>query len=537
MDKIYVFGHKKPDTDSVTSAIAYAKLKNMLGFKCEPRVLGDINNETKYVLKHFKVNMPKYLNDVKVQIKDLNYRKGCFIESNESIYNVYKYMMSRFISSVPISIEGYFDGVLSMKDITTDYINTKEKKLTSTYQHTIEVLNGTEVLKFNDKFSYDIIAPFKVSETFLKETKMDTSTCLIVGDRTNIIENAINNHIGLIILIDNIDLKKSLIDLAKKNRINIIKTEKNYFEVIKLINFANSIDTISYEKSIVCFKEEMTVDDALDALKINHHNYYPIVDEENKCLGLLKVSDLDEKTPKKVILVDHNEELQSVDGLNEAEIIEIIDHHKIGTIGTDRPMNFRNRTVGSTNTIIYTLYKEHNAQIDKDIAGIMASGIISDTLLLKSPTTTPLDVKALNELSVIAGMDYESFGLKMFKNGSVFSGKTKEEIFFQDFKSFEIEDKKVGVSQVLTTDIDSFINQKKDYLVLIEDTCFDKNYNVLAMFVTDIIGECSYIFYNKASQNIFDYCFGECYEGKKLEGFVSRKKQIIPLIMKALGHR
>lgn len=537
MDKIYVFGHKKPDTDSVTSAIAYSKLKNMLGVKCEPRVLGDINNETKYVLKHFKMELPKYLNDVKVQIKDLNYRKGCFIEANESIYDAYKYMMKRFISSVPVAINGYFSGVLSMKDITTDYINSGNKKLISTYDNTLNAINGEEILKSTDSFSYDIVAPFKVSEAFLKEVQLDQNTCLIVGDRQNIIEHAINNNVGLIILTDDYDLKNSLIDLAKKNRINIIKTKKNYFEVIRLISFANLISSINYEKTIVCFKEEMNVDDALDSIRINHHNYYPIVDEENKCLGLLKVSDLDEKVPKKVILVDHNEESQSADGLNEADILEIIDHHKIGTIGTDRPINFRNMTVGSTNTIIYTLYKEHNAQIDKNIAGIMASGIISDTLLLKSPTTTPLDVKALNELSVIANIDYEAFGIKMFKNGSIFAGKSKEEIFFQDFKSFDIDDKKVGVSQVLTTDVESFINQKNEYINLIEDLAFDKNYNVLAMFVTDIIGECSYVFYNKASKNIMDFCFEECYEGKCLEGIVSRKKQIIPLIMKALGHR
>ena len=537
MDKIYVFGHKKPDTDSVTSAIAYSKLKNMLGVKCEPRVLGDINNETKYVLKHFKMERPKYLNDVKVQSKDLNYRKGCFIDAKESIYDAYRYMMSRFISSVPVSVNGYFNGVLSMKDITTDYINCSKKELVSTYNHTLNALDGEQLLKFTDIFSYNIVAPFKVSEAFLKDTVLDENTCLIVGDRLNIIETAINNNVGLIILTDNLELKNSLLDLAKKNRVNIIRTTKDYFEVIKLIGFANLISTVNYEKTIVCFKEEMNVDDALDAIRINHHNYYPIIDEENKCLGLLKVSDLDEKMPKKVILVDHNEESQSADGLNEADILEIIDHHKIGTIGTDRPINFRNMTVGSTNTIIYTLYKEHNAQIDKDIAGIMASGIISDTLLLKSPTTTPLDVKALNELSVIAGIDYETFGLKMFKNGSIFSGKTKEEIFFQDFKSFDIDDKKVGVSQVLTTDFDSFLNQKNEYINLIEEIAFDKNYNVLAMFVTDIIGECSYIFYNKSSQNIFNFCFDECYQGKKLDGFVSRKKQIIPLIMKALGHR
>lgn len=537
MEKIYVFGHKKPDTDSVTSAIAYSKLKNMQGVKCEPRVLGDINNETKYVLKHFKIELPKYLNDVKIQIKDLNYRKGCYIEASESIYNAYKYMMSRYISSVPITINGYFSGVLSMKDITSDYINNKNQKVESSYKHILEILGGEEILKFDNTFNCNLIAPFKVSETFLKETIFDNNTCLIVGDRANVIEHAINKKVGLIILTDNYNLKQSSIDLAKKNKINIIKTEKNYFEVIKIINFANFISTIEYEKNIICFKEEMIVDDILDATRINHHNYYPIIDEDNKCLGSLKIADLDEKVPKKVILVDHNEESQSADGLDEADILEIIDHHKIGTIGTDRPINFRNMTVGSTNTIIYTLYKEYNAQIDKDIAGIMASGIISDTLLLKSPTTTPLDVKALNELAVIAGIDYETFGLKMFKNGSIFSGKTKEEIFFQDFKSFDIEDKKVGVSQVLTTDVDSFLNQQKDYIQIIEEISFDKNYDVIAMFVTDIIGECSYIFYNKQSQSIFDYCFDSCYQGKRLDGFVSRKKQIIPLIMKALGHK
>lgn len=537
MDKIFVFGHKKPDTDSVTSAIAYSKLKNMLGYKCEARVLGDINNETKYVLKHFKMDLPKYLNDVKIQIKDLNYRKGCYIDINESIYNAYKYMMSRYISSVPVSINGFFSGIISMRDITTDLVNNNNLKLVSTFDHTLAVLNGTSVLKFDDNFSYNLVAPFKVTETFLKEVNFNNETCLIVGDRLNIIESAINNCVGLIILTDDIDLKKSLIDLAKKNKVNIIKTSKNYFEVIKLIGFSNLISTINYEKNVICFKEEMNVDDVYDAIRLNHHNYYPIVSEENKCLGLLKVSDLDEKTPKKVILVDHNEESQSADGLNEADILEIIDHHKIGTIGTDRPINFRNMTVGSTNTIIYTLYKEYNAQIDKNIAGIMAAGIISDTLLLKSPTTTALDVKALNELAVIADIDYEAFGLKMFKNGSIFSGKTKEEIFFQDFKSFDIEDKKVGISQVLTTNTDSFLNQKNDYIKLIEDISFDKNYNVLAMFVTDIVGECSYIFYNKASQSIFDFCFEECYQGMKLDGLISRKKQIIPLIMKSLGHR
>lgn len=536
MDKIYVFGHKKPDTDSVTSAISYANLKRELGYNAEARVLGDINNETKYVLKTFKIRLPKYLNDVKLQIKDLKYHKGCFVDVNESIYNAYRYMVSKEISAVPVTIDNKFSGILSMKDINQNNIWGENNKIFTTYDKIIQVLDGIEILKFKNDFNLDIVTVYDTSEKFLNDNKLNSNACLIVNDRYNVILDAIKKKVGLIILTDNIDIKQSDVDLASKNKINIIKSTKKYNDVVRLITLANYIKTINYVKEIICFDEEKTVDDVNDALRIVHHNYYPIINQENNCLGLLKVADLNERTLKKVILVDHNELSQSVDGLEEAEIMEIIDHHKINTLDTDKPINFRNMTVGSTNTIIYNMYKETGVKISKNIAGIMASGIISDTLLLKSPTTTPLDVKALNELADIAKIDYEKFGIEMFKMGSVFGEKTYEEIFFQDFKSFDIDDKKIGVSQVLTVDIEEFLKNKKHYLNLIEEVAFDKNYDVLSMFVTDIINECSYVFYNKDSKSVFDFCFKDCTQGKILPGVVSRKKQIIPLIMKALGH-
>jgi len=536
MDKIYVFGHKKPDTDSVTSAISYANLKKELGFNAEARVLGDINNETKYVLKSFKFSLPKYLNDVKLQIKDLRYRKGCLVDINESIYNAYRYMVSKEISSVPITENNKFSGILSMKDINQNNIYGNNNKLISTYDKVLQVLDGEEILKFDNDFNLDITTIYDTSEVFLNKNKLNNNTCLIVNNRYNVIEEAIKNKVKLIVLTDSTNIKTSELDSSIKNRISIIKTNRKYSDVVRLITLSNYIKTIEYVKDIICFDEEKTVDDVYDALRIVHHNYYPIINQENDCLGLLKVADLNERNLKKVILVDHNELSQSVDGLEEAEIMEIIDHHKINALDTDKPINFRNMTVGSTNTIIYNMYRENNVKISKNIAGIMASGIISDTLLLKSPTTTALDVKALNELSEIAKIDYEKFGVEMFKMGSVFVGKTYEEIFFQDFKSFDIDDKKFGVSQVLTVDVEEFLSNKKHYLKLIEEIAFDKNYDVLSMFVTDIINECSYVFYNKDSQSIFDFCFKDCTQGKLLPGFVSRKKQIIPLIMKALGH-
>jgi len=536
MDKIYVFGHKKPDTDSVTSAISYANLKCELGFNAEPRVLGDINNETKYVLKTFKTSLPKYLNDVKLQIKDLKYHKGCLVDENESIYNTYRYMSSKQISSVPVTINNKFSGILSMKDINQNNIFGYNDKLFTTYDKIIQVIDGTEILKFNNELNLNIVTVYDTSEKFLNDDKLNNNTCLIINDRYNVILEAIRRKVTLIVLTDNIDIKQSELDLASKNKVNVIKSSKKYNDVVRLITLSNYIKTIEYVKDIICFDEEKTVDDVNDALRIVHHNYYPIINQENDCLGLLKVADLNERSLKKVILVDHNELSQSVDGLEEAEIMEIIDHHKINTLDTDKPINFRNMTVGSTNTIIYNLYRENNIKINKNIAGIMASGIISDTLLLKSPTTTALDVKALNELSEIAKIDYEKFGIEMFKMGSVFAEKTYEEIFFQDFKAFDIDDKKIGVSQVLTVDVEEFLTNKKHYLNLIEDIAFDKNYDVLAMFVTDIINECSYVFYNKEAKSVFDFCFKDCSQGKVLPGVVSRKKQIIPVIMKALGH-
>ena len=446
-------------------------------------------------------------------------------------------MESKEISSVPIIKNNKFDGILSMKDITKNNIYKDNNTINCTYDSIIQTLNGEEILKYDHEFNLNIITTYETSENLIKENILNTNTCIIVSNRNNVIEEAINKKVKLIILTNNTSIKSAKLDEAIKSKINIIKTDKKYNEVIRLLPFCNFIKKIEYEKNIICFDEEKTLDDVYDALRIEKHNYYPIINQENDCLGLLKISDLNEKKPKKVILVDHNEITQSVDGLEEAEIIEIIDHHKINTPNTDTPINFRNMTVGSTNTIIYSMYKENNIEIKKNIAGIMASGIISDTLLLKSPTTTALDVKALNELSEIAKIDYEEFGLEMFKFGSLFSGKTYEEIFFQDFKSFEIEDKKIGVSQVLTIDIEEFIKNQKHYTKLIEEISFDKGYDILSLFITDIINECSYIFYNKDSQSVFDYCFKSCFQGKQLQGYISRKKQIIPLIMKAVGYK
>ena len=537
MSKTYIFGHKKPDTDSVTSAIALSYLRNSLGEETEPRVLGDINNETKFVLDYFNIKMPKYLNDVKLQIKDVNYRRGCFINKNESIMRGFQQMTEYGISTIPVmDEENKFDGALAMKDIAREHIQGDFEHLYTSYDHILTTLNGNEILRFDDIIQGTIsVASFR-STTFIQNINIENDTILIVGDRHSIIEYAIQNHAKLVIITGDRDIKEEHIKLAKKNKVNIIRTPKSSFDTAKHIGLANYIHTIRYAQEFLCFDEERDLNDLIETSNKKKFSYYPIVDKDNKCLGLLKLADLYDKTPKKVILVDHNEFQQSVEGIEEADILEVVDHHKIGNIGTNMPINFRNMPVGSTNTILYLMYRENGVVIPKDIAGLMLSGIISDTLLLKSPTTTEIDRTALNELSRIAEVDPEKYGMEMFKAGSSLKGKTKEEILYTDFKNFEVNYQKIGVGQVYTMDIQEFLSEKDSYVQLINKVAVQNDYSIVALFVTDIIKNGSYVFFNDNSKETLAtaFDFSDLDQGFYLDGVVSRKKQMIPNIMRVL---
>ena len=286
----------------------------------------------------------------------------------------------------------------------------------------------------------------------------------------------------------------------------------------------------------VCFSEDEDIDEVVDKSKKFRYSNYPVLDKKGNCLGLLRLSDINDANKKKVILVDHNEETQSVDGLDEAEIVEIIDHHKIGTLGTSMPINFRNMPVGSSNTIIYLMYKENNVEIPKEIAGLMLSGIISDTLLFRSPTTTELDKEVADTLATIAQVNLDEYGMNMLKAGSSLKGKTKEDVLFTDFKNFTIDGKKIGIGQITTFDISEIENVKDEYINLINKTATNNEYYIVALFVTDVINNGSYIYYNDNSKEIFELAFDieNLFEGYYIDNCVSRKKQIIPKIIDVL---
>lgn len=536
MEKVYVIGHKKPDTDSVTAAINLSYLRNKMGYNTVPMILGEINNETKFVLDYFKVKKPKYLNDVRLQIKDLNYNKNHFVNKNTSVYDSFAYMNSQLISNIPIIDDDFsFLGSVSMKDIAKDMICGNNEYLDASFENILSTIDGKELLRFDENIRGKVLVASYRSTTFIQNVKITPETIIIVGDRHSIIEYAVNSCAKLIILTGSSRIHDEHLEIARKNKVNIIKTDLNTFDSAKLISLSKNINELVKNDEVICFNETDDVNDFIAIANKMKYSNFPVVDKNNKCKGIVKLAHTADKNKKRVILVDHNEYEQSVDGLDEAEIVEIIDHHKIGTIGTSAPINFRNMPVGSTNTILYMLFKENNIEIPKHIAGLMMSGVISDTLLFASPTTTGIDKMVVEELAKILNIDYREYAMEMFKAGSTLEGKTEDEIFYTDFKNFSIEGKKVGVSQISTVSPDSILDNSEKYIKLINDLAHNSEYDIVALFVTDILRNGSYIFYNDNSCDILDECFGhDLKQGKYLDGIVSRKKQVIPTIMERL---
>lgn len=535
-DEIYVFGHKNPDTDAVTSAINLSYLKKQQGLNTIPRVLGNINSETEFVLNYFKVKKPEYLNNVKLQVKDLDYSNNHSIDNNQSIYYAYNYMHEHNINNIPILDNKKVQGIISMKDIAKYMISDDSKVLKASYQNIIEALEAEELLKFDDKIEGTFtIAAFK-NTTFIENIKVDNKTIVLVGDRYKVIEYAVTNKAKLVVITGNHQIPDELYDLAKKNKVNIIRTSFHTYETAKMISLSNYAIQIAIRDDIVTVDENDLVSDFTALANKKKYNYYPVVDKNKNFIGNIELVDTNKQNRKQVMLTDHNEYDQSVDGLQEAEIVEIVDHHNIGSIGTMAPINFRSMPVGSTNTLLYKMYKEMNVEIPKENAGLMLSGIISDTLLLVSPTTTELDKQTANELAEIAGVDLNKYGLEMLKAGTSLKGKTEEDILFGDFKLYEVNGKKIGVTQVSTFDINDFTNSIDKYRELLNKNAENNNYDVFAFFITDILKNGSYVYYNNAAIDIMSKAFDidNMPQGTYLDGCVSRKKQVIPKIMKVI---
>ncbi|MBQ3021455.1 MAG: putative manganese-dependent inorganic diphosphatase [Bacilli bacterium] len=535
--KTFVFGHRNPDTDSVCGAISLSYLKNKLGFNTEARILSDINKETKFALEYFNFSIPKYLNDVKVKIKDITYHKDYMINEDASIYKTYHFMNLNNITGIPlIDNNKKFVGYVSLKEIAHSMINDSTSFLDTNFDNIKDTLKSEIYYKASDEIKGNIIFASFEDNTFINKVTLNSDSILIVGDRQNIIEYAIEKKVKLIILIGNFSLDDSTYLNAKNNGVNIICTPYRSFETCKLLGLSNRINTIKRAENCICLDINDYMSDFIDISNKTKHTNYPIVSKNGVCHGMLRLIDINDYIKTRVILVDHNDKSQSVVGLDEAEIVEVVDHHNISDIITSMPINFRNMAVGSVNTIIYFLFNENNVSIPNDIAGLMISGILSDTMVLNSPTTTYMDRFVVMDLAKQIGMDYKDYGMKLLKSGMSLEGETIESIIYRDYKAYTVLDKKFAIGQVLSLDFKEFELNIDDYVKALDKISENNNYIMTSLFVTDILNNNSYIIYSTKSENLIKDAFNldSIYQGIKINGILSRKQQILPNIIRAI---
>ena len=534
MENVYVFGHRNPDTDSVTAAIALSYLKRRLGINAIPAILSSVNKETKYALNYFGIKEPMFLNDVKLKIKDLDYSKGYMAPTDYSIYDAYLKMTEEGISKIPIvDKDKHILGIVGMKDIAEACLNGDYSNVDTYYKNVLSAIGGTKITKYDNAIKGRLIVPGHRSTTFINEIKLTKNDIIITGDRYSILEYAINVPVKLIIMTNGEEIKPELLKIAKANKVNIISTKYTTLDTINKFNFCNNVTEIINTKKIHTVNENDDLSSFITSAEKTKYTYYPIVDNNRKCLGIIKYANVGYRNKKKVILVDHNSYEQSAIGLDEADILEIIDHHNIANIGTSHPINFRNMPVGSTNTIIYLMYKENNVKIPKDMAGLMLSGILSDTLILNSPTTTNIDKDAVNNLARIAKVDYKKYGFDMISYGTKLTGKSKEEILYNDFKRYPTDTGTIGLGQIYTTNISDVEKDKKAYITMLNNVANLNEYKFVALFVTDIIKNGTYVYFSDEGKEILSKAFNveEMEEGTYLPNVLSRKMQVLPAIL------
>ena len=445
-------------------------------------------------------------------------------------------MQRQNITAIPLIDEKKkLTGYVTLKEIARYLINGNKEIVNTKLDNIIETLNAKVITKFDDYVSGDILIAGLEDKTIKKEIDLSEKDILIVGDRYKVLEYAIESHVKLIILPLNINLDKKIIKKAENNQINIIASELDSFQIANKILLSNFVKSININKSPITISNDDYYTDFRNMTHRVNHSNYPVINNKNECLGLIKLTGPNEYEKQKVILVDHNNFAQSVDGLEEADILEIIDHHNIGDIGTSLPINFRSKPVGCTSTMIYEMYKEQRVTIPKNIAGLMLSAILSDTLLLTSPTTTEDDKFAAVKLANIAKVDIDTYGLEMLKAASSIEGKSVEELIKTDFKSYVVGDKLLGISQVMTMDIET-IEENIDEFIAKLNEMVTENYSIVTIFITDIIKNGSYVLYNEAAADTIKDSFGlkNIHQCIFLPKVVSRKKQIQPNIISVL---
>lgn len=541
--KTYIIGHKNPDTDSICSAIAYADIKSRTSRgKFIPKRAGALNEETEFVLNYFHVPAPDYLPDVRAQVKDMDIRETPGANQSMSLKRAWSLMRQYGTGTLPIvSEDGILKGLITHGDIAKSYMDASDNTILAqarpTYQSIAETLDGQIVVG-------DAAARFEkgkvwsgASQTDIMEHLLDEGDLVIVGNRTDMQLCAIDIHVSCMIVCMGTKISGSIQKLAQEKNIVIISTPYDTFSVGRLIYQSIPISFFMKSEELITFRKDDYIEYAKEIMMKKRFREFPVVNAKGKYLGTVSRGNLLNARKKPLILVDHNEKSQAVDNIDEAEILEIIDHHRIGSLETFQPVLFRNQPVGCTATILHQIYEETGLDIPKHIAGCLCAAIVSDTLLFRSPTCTAKDAEAAKALAGIAELDINAFAEQMFLAGSNFSDKSPEEILYQDYKKFVVEDVTFSIGQVSFMSKEALQSVKKCLMPYLEKESRSHSDGMIFFMLTDIMDETTELLcYGKGAERLISEAYNVPVVNHScvLERIVSRKKQLLPKLMYTL---
>lgn len=533
MDHILAFGHRNPDTDSICSAIAFSELKTALGEKTKPYRLGEVSKETRYILNHFKTKTPPLLKTVSAQISDLTKIEKKVIYSEDSLKEALDIMTQENFSSLPVVDEKrQLKGMIHVSDIANTYLNLDHEdlftKYGTTYENLKEVIQGIVIS--------GTYPTGRITGTLRAVSELDQikpGDVVVTTSMVDAIDRSIQAGAGVIIVCCNED---DFISPRLSSDCAVMRVHAPLFKTVRLISQAISISAAMSNKKFYSFKIDEFLHEIRDIMKEANQTNFPVISKEGEVYGTIRTKDLINFTRKKVVLLDHNEKTQSVDGINDAKIIQVVDHHKFGNFETNEPVKINAETVGCTCTIVYGLYKDARITPDKNIAGLMLSAILSDTLLFKSPTCTENDIEAAKELAEIAGIqDYEKFGMEMLIAGTSLDDMSAHGILNADMKEFSMNGFKIAIAQINTVDTEGVMKRKDEIKLVMEAELKERGCNLFVLIITDIIKSGSTALVAGDYPTILEKAFNVKIEEDTawLNGVVSRKKQIVPFMMAA----
>lgn len=551
LKKTLVLGHRNPDTDSICSAICYAGFKHQLtGENYEPCRAGNVNPETQYVLDYFKLKAPRLVENVKTQVKDIEIRKTKGVSRGISLKNAWGLMQENNVVTLPcVTEEGLLEGVITIGDITKSYMNLYDSSIISKactkYANILDTLEGSMVVGDSEAYFDRGKVLIAAANPDLMENYIEKHDLVILGNRYESQLCAIEMEAGCIIVCEGAGVSLTIRKLAQERGCAVITTPYDTYTTARLINQSMPISYFMTKENVIEFSEEDYLDDIREIMASKRHRDFPILDSDGKYIGMISRRNLLGAKGKSIILVDHNERSQAVEGMESADIREIIDHHRLGTVETMSPVFFRNQPLGCTATIIYQMYQENHMEIDKTTAGLLCSAIISDTLLFRSPTCTPIDKAAGLALAQIAGLDIEKYAIDMFAAGSNLKGKSDGDIFYQDFKRFTVGNSVFGIGQITSLNAVELKDLRTRMSAYTEKEREQHEIDMMFFMLTNILTESTdLICTGQGAEQLVANAFHvkdedvESVSGQtgivKLPGVVSRKKQLAPQIMMAL---